>query len=77
MKWTEKTRGRVSQAAGIAVLLAGFLLGAALCYGAPTSSSQVPSIFKPESTPADTIFGLSLLFLVVTGLIFAGFSHAK
>jgi cytochrome c oxidase subunit 2 len=30
----------------------------------------IPSIFRPESTPADSIYGLSLLVLTVTGVIF-------
>ena len=35
-----------------------------------TSTSNSTSIFSPASTPADSIFGLSLLVLVVTGVIF-------
>ena len=35
-----------------------------------TSSSNVTSIFAPESTPAKSIFDLSLLVLTVTGIIF-------
>jgi cytochrome c oxidase subunit 2 len=31
----------------------------------------IPSVFRPESTPAHTIYDLSILVLVVTGLIFA------
>ena len=34
------------------------------------SSNQVPDIFKPASTPADSIHRLSLFVLVITGLIF-------
>jgi cytochrome c oxidase subunit 2 len=70
MKRTEQTRRWVSKAAGIAVLLVGGLLAATLCFGAPANSSQIPSIFKPESTPADSILRLSLLVLAITGLIF-------
>ena len=33
--------------------------------------SQIPSVFRPESTPAHSIYELSLLVLTVTGLIFA------
>jgi cytochrome c oxidase subunit 2 len=70
MSCSEQTRGLISKVAGIAVLLAGFLLAARLCVGAPANPSQIPSIFRPESTPADSIFRLSLLVLAVTGLIF-------
>ena len=71
MRHSEQTRSHVSKMAGIAVLLAGFLLAASLCFGAPSNPSQIPNIFRPESTPADSIFRLSLLVLTVTGLIFA------
>ena len=60
----------MSKLAGIGVLLVGFLLAAKLCAGAPTNNSQIPSIFRPDSTPADSIFRLSLLVLAITGLIF-------
>jgi cytochrome c oxidase subunit 2 len=70
MNCSEQTRGLVSKAAGIAVLLAGFLLAAGLCMGAPANPSQIPNIFKPESTPADSIFRLSLLVLTITTVIF-------
>jgi cytochrome c oxidase subunit II len=71
MKCSEQTRRLVSKVAGITVLLAGGLLAATLCFGAPPSSAQVPSIFRPQSTPADSIFRLSLLVLGITGLIFS------
>jgi cytochrome c oxidase subunit 2 len=70
MRCGEQTRDLLSKVLSIAVLLAGFLLAARLCVGAPANLSQVPSIFRPESTPADSIFHLSLLVLAVTGLIF-------
>src|ERR1700690_39592 len=71
MRRSEQTRLLLSKATAIAVLLAGFLLAARLCLGASAdSSSQTPSIFSPASTPADSIFHLSLLVLTVTGLIF-------
>src|SRR5580658_3974748 len=69
-KWSENTRSLLSKVAGIAVLLAGFLLAATLCFGAPADPSQIPNIFRPESTPADSIFRLSLLVLAITGAIF-------
>jgi cytochrome c oxidase subunit 2 len=70
MTRNERMRTLLSKAAGIAVLLAGLLVAAKLCLGAPVDSSHTPNIFKPESTPADSIFHLSLLVLGITGLIF-------
>jgi cytochrome c oxidase subunit II len=70
MRSGERTRGLASRLAGIILLLAGFLLAAKLCIGAPSQVSQIPNIFKPDSTPADAIFRLSLLVLIVTGVIF-------
>jgi cytochrome c oxidase subunit II len=70
MRWSEQTRILLSRVTGIAALLAGFLLAARLCFGAPADNSQTPNIFRPASTPADSIFHLSLLVLSVTGLIF-------
>jgi cytochrome c oxidase subunit 2 len=37
----------------------------------PADSGQIPSIFRPESTPAHTIYELSILVLGITGVIFA------
>jgi cytochrome c oxidase subunit 2 len=70
MRYSEQTRSLAAKAAGIAVLLAGFLLAAKLCAGATAKSGQIPSIFNPESTPADSIFRLSLLVLSVAAVIF-------
>jgi cytochrome c oxidase subunit 2 len=70
MKLLVKNRHLISKMTGIAVLLVGGLLAATLCFGAPGNPSQIPSIFRPESTPADSIFRLSLLVLTITGLIF-------
>jgi cytochrome c oxidase subunit 2 len=66
-----EARGLISKIVGIAVLLVGALLAATLCFGAPADPGQIPSIFKPQSTPANSIFHLSLLVLAITGLIFA------
>jgi cytochrome c oxidase subunit 2 len=71
MKCSIKTRNFLGRMAGIAVLLAGALLAATLCFGAPPDPSQIPSIFRPQSTPANSIFHLSLLVLAITGAIFA------
>ena len=66
-----QTRGLVSKIAGIAVLLMGFLLAATLCFGGPADPSQIPNIFRPQSTPADSIFRLSMVVLTITGATFA------
>jgi cytochrome c oxidase subunit II len=70
MKCSGQIRILVGKAIGIAVLLTGFMLAARLCFGGPVDSSKSPNIFKPESTPADSIFHLSLLVFAVTGVIF-------
>jgi cytochrome c oxidase subunit II len=70
VKRSEQSRILISKVTGVLVLLMGFLLAARLCFGAPGDSSQTLSIFRPESTPADSIFHLSLLVLAITGLIF-------
>jgi cytochrome c oxidase subunit 2 len=62
-------RGRIAgTVAGLLILLAAVFLAASLCSAA--SGPAMPSIFKPESTPADSIYHLSVLVLAVTGLIF-------
>jgi cytochrome c oxidase subunit II len=74
MRFSKQTRVLVSKATGVLVLLIGFLFAARLCFGAtvdPSGSSRSPNIFKPESTPADSIFHLSQLVLTITGVIFA------
>jgi cytochrome c oxidase subunit 2 len=60
----------LSKVAGIAVLLVGLLLATRLCFGAALDSVKSPNIFRPESTPAGSIFNLSLLVVTVTAVIF-------
>jgi cytochrome c oxidase subunit II len=67
----DQIRKLPSKAPGIAVLLAGALLAASLCFGAPGDPSPLPSIFDPRSTPTKSIEHLSYFVLSVTGLIFA------
>jgi len=65
------TNGRVRRWARRAVLLALGMLGAGLALWAqPGGRSQVPSIFAPESTPADQLYQLALFVLAVCGGIF-------
>jgi cytochrome c oxidase subunit II len=70
MNTYKQSRGVVSKASGIIVLIAGVLLSASLGLGAQTGSSQIPNIFKPVSTPADSIYHLSFFVLSITGVIF-------
>lgn len=72
MKSLLEKRNLANKITGIIVLFAGFLLAAKLCLGAtPADPSQVTSIFRPASTPADWVFHLSTFVLAVTGAIFA------
>jgi cytochrome c oxidase subunit 2 len=53
----------------IAFLLSS--LATAVATGEPANSSAgIPNIFAPESTPAKSIFDLSIFVLVITGIIF-------
>ncbi len=52
------------------VLAACCALTAQRAFGDLLASSQIPNIFKPESTPAHTIFHLSIFVLIITALIF-------
>ncbi len=70
MKWSGQTRSFARKSAGIIILLAGLLLVAAASNARDANSAQVPSIFQPQSTPANSIFRLSLLVLSITGIIF-------
>jgi cytochrome c oxidase subunit II len=70
MERSGQSRNLLSKVGGIAVLLIGALLAASLCFGAPSSPSQLPSIFDPRSTPTKTIYHLSHFVLSITGLIF-------
>src|SRR5271169_3418250 len=49
-------------------LLAALIFSVRSCFG---QASPVPEIFKPASTPADSIHRLSLFVLIITALIFA------
>src|SRR3984893_5408924 len=60
----------VGRAAGVLVLLAGILLAAGLCMASPQVDNPIPSIFKPRSTPAESIYHLSFFVLAISSLIF-------
>src|SRR5258708_17347593 len=60
----------VGRATGILVLLAGILFAAGLCNASPSDDNAVPSIFQPHSTPAESIYHLSVFVLAITGVIF-------
>jgi cytochrome c oxidase subunit II len=54
------------------LILAGAWLSAACCLAQTAAhDSKSTSIFAPDSTPADAIFGVSMFILAVTGVIFA------
>jgi cytochrome c oxidase subunit II len=67
---TRKTEwGRIAgPVAGILILLTAVLLAASACSAA--TGSAIPNIFKPESTPADSIYRLSIFVLAITAVIF-------
>jgi cytochrome c oxidase subunit II len=71
MNRSAQTRALLARVAGVAVLLAAGLLAASLCFASAPDPSQLPNIFKPQSTPAHSIFHLSMLVLAITGAIFA------
>ena len=48
-----------------------FFCAASLAFAGQAGPNDIPSIFRPSSTPADSIFGLSHLVLAITGSIFA------
>ncbi|HTA59749.1 MAG TPA: cytochrome c oxidase subunit II [Candidatus Baltobacteraceae bacterium] len=58
------------RAAGILLLVLGLLLAAGLCTASAPSDNPIPNIFDPQSTPADSLFHLSMFVLVICGLIF-------
>src|SRR6202162_2311468 len=60
----------VGRTIGVLVLLTGLLLAVHLCAAESPGSHPIPSIFKPHSTPAESIYHLSLFVLSITALIF-------
>jgi cytochrome c oxidase subunit 2 len=52
------------------ILLTGYLLAARPVFGNSDDPSQMPNMFKPQSTPAQSIFQLSLFVLAICAVIF-------
>jgi cytochrome c oxidase subunit 2 len=57
--------------ANVVVLTVALLLCSAASEAAHSPSTGLTNIFSPESTPAKSIFNLSMFVLAVTGIIFA------
>jgi len=51
-------------------LLASYWFAPQTVFGNPQDPSQIPNIFKPQSTPAHSIFQLSLFVLAICAVIF-------
>jgi len=62
-----ESRHSLKRAAQIILLLADLFVST-LCFA--ETSEHISNIFKPESAPADSIFRLSILVLIITGVIF-------
>jgi cytochrome c oxidase subunit 2 len=58
------------KAARTIFMLAAQLFSVRACFALAQADPQVPNIFHPSSTPADSIHRLSLFVLIITGLIF-------
>jgi cytochrome c oxidase subunit II len=58
----------VGPVAGVLIQLSGVFLAASPSLAG--SGPAIPSIFKPESTPAESIYHLSIFVLTITGIIF-------
>jgi cytochrome c oxidase subunit II len=52
------------------ILVAGYLFAAQPVFGDSQGPLRSPNIFKPQSTPAHSIFHLSLFVLAICGVIF-------
>src|SRR5271169_2825539 len=63
-------RSNNSYARGAVQALVVILWQVNLLFGASAPPASPTNIFAPASTPADSIFGLSLFVLAVTGAIF-------
>jgi cytochrome c oxidase subunit II len=64
--------GRIVRVAfALFILCFGVACAARLCMAAPETQHPVPSVLKPESTPANTIYHLSFLVTAINLAVFA------
>jgi cytochrome c oxidase subunit II len=70
LNFNSQSRERASWIKWAPFFLASFLLAARPVFGNSQDPSQIPNIFKPQSTPAHSIFHLSLFVLAICGVIF-------
>ncbi len=71
VNWRGMASNEIGQrVTGILLLIFGLLLAATLCTAATPGDNPIPNIFDPQSTPADSLFHLSMFVLVICGLIF-------
>jgi cytochrome c oxidase subunit 2 len=52
------------------ILMAGCVFAVQPAFGSPQAPPQMPNMFKPQSTPADSILHLSIFVLIITAVIF-------
>jgi len=71
VNWRGMASNEIGQrVTGILLLIFGLLLAATLCTAATPGDNPIPNIFDPQSTPADSLFHLSMFVLVICGVIF-------
>jgi cytochrome c oxidase subunit 2 len=63
-------RPRLIQFARWFPVFVGILTASSSIFAEPPANSLIPSIFSPDSTPADHIYGLALFVLSITTVIF-------
>jgi cytochrome c oxidase subunit 2 len=71
MKDSEPTRNLGKEISRLLVLVPIFFCAVSVAFAGNAGPNDIPNIFHPSSTPADSILGLSRLVLVITGCIFA------
>lgn len=65
-----KRDGLATRIGRILLLVLGLLLAAGLCTASGPGDNLIPNIFNPQSTPADSLFHLSMFVLAICGVIF-------
>jgi cytochrome c oxidase subunit 2 len=63
-------RGPQRKAFWVSIMMAGCLLAVQPAFGNLQDPSQMPNMFRPASTPANSILQLSIFVLIITALIF-------